>query len=321
MTSAPTPTPTPTTAPTSAPTPPPATDASTTHASTATGSALASLPNSADVEATADDTLSAAASAAAALGLDLPSLRRRSQPPLPRALVLVHPEGAFAAVAARPRPLLALIVVCLWALLPPISFLAAAERSGGLESVIVDEMKKSGAWEKIKTLPAEARADILKKTTPLMAVGVPLGAASKRSGWILFVAVAAFFAVRGTSQRKGLGLGDVVGVVAIGAAPLMVHDLLAAITYVVFDLRAIDPQNPVASNLAALLMTGTESRSAPAMLLRGLDVFELWSCWLMAFGVTRVAQTRSSAPAFITFGAHLLLTLVAAISAYGTSSS
>lgn len=307
---------------TPAPTVAPATNASTTNASTS-AEPLATSANSADVEPTAapDEGLSAAASAAAALGLDLPSLRRRSQPPLPRALVLVHPEGAFAAVAARPRPLLALIVVCLWALLPPISFLAAAERSGGLESVIVDEMKKSGAWEKIKALPAEARADILKKTTPLMAVGVPLGAASKRSGWILFVAVAAFFAVRGTSQRKGLGLGDVIGAVAIGAAPLMVHDLLAAITYLVFDLRAIDPQNPVASNLAALLMTGAESRSAPAMLLRGLDVFELWSCWLMALGVTRVAQTRSGAPAFITFGAHLLLTLVAAISAYGASST
>ena len=164
---------------------------------------------------------------------------------------------------------------------------------------------------------ADARAEVVKKTTPIMAVGVPLGAASKRSGWILFVGVACFFAVRGTSQRK-LALGDVVGAVAVGAAPLMVHDLLSAISYVVFDLRAIDPQNPIASNLASVFMTGNASRSGPAMLLRGLDLFELWTCWLMALGVSRVAQTRSSAPALITFGTHALLTLVAALTVAAT---
>jgi hypothetical protein len=215
---------------------------------------------------------------------------------------------------ARPLGLVALIVVCLWALLPPISFLAAAERSGGLEAVIVDEMKKSGAWEKIRVLPAAERERVMRMTMPVMTIGVPVGAASKRAGWILFVAVACFFVVRGTSPRQ-LGLGDIVGAVAVGAAPLMVHDLLSAITYVAFELRAIDPQNPVASNAAALVMTGSASRSPLAMLLRGVDVFELWACWLMALGVTQVAQTRSTAPFLITFGAHVVMTVVAIIGA------
>ena len=38
----------------------------------------------------------------------------------------------------------------------------------------------------------------------------------------------------------------------------------------------------------------------------------------MALGVSRVAHTRSNAPALITFGTHALLTLVAALTVAAT---
>ena len=245
--------------------------------------------------------------------LDLPSLRRRQHAARPRVLIIFDPDGAIAAAMARPRPWLAFAFVCCWALLPPAAFLLAAHQQGGLESVIVDEMKKSGAWEKIRALPADKRADVLRVTTPAMTVGLPVGAASKRAGWVLFVAGACFLLLRGTSSRP-IHLGDVVGVVAVGAAPLLVHDLLTAAAYLAWDLRSIDPKNAVASNPANLLFSGADSRSAVALLLRGVDVFALWSCWLMGLAVVRLTATRSLAPWLVTYGGHAAITLVGALS-------
>ncbi len=247
---------------------------------------------------------------------DLPSLRRRHQRPRPRAWVLVDPDGAFAAVAARPRALLTLLVLCAFALLPPIAFVAKAAQVGGMRTVLVDEMKKSGAWEKIQAMPAEQREQVLRATAPAMTVALPLGAVAKRCGWLFVVAVGCFVLVRHTSHRT-IGLLDVIGVVATGAAPLAVHDVLTALSLVVHDLRAIDPQNAVMSNPAALFFDGRQARSALAMALRGVDVFELQACWLMGLGVVRLTHTRSWSPWFVSFGGHVIATLVATLTAKG----
>jgi hypothetical protein len=256
-------------------------------------------------------------SAPARLPFDLPSLRRRHARPRPRWLVFVDPDGAFAAAAARPRPFLALALLCALALLPPIAFLVKVQQVGGMRAVLVDEMKKSGAWEKLKALPLEQREKVLDTSAPAMAVALPVGAASKRVGWLLFVAVSCFLLLRHTSSRP-IRLGDVVGVVAVGAAPLAVHDVLTALSLLTHDLRAIDPQNAVMSNPAALFLDGREARSAVALLLRGVDVFELHACWLMGLGVARLTHTRSSTPWLVTFGGHTALTVFAAVTARAT---
>jgi hypothetical protein len=261
---------------------------------------------------TAAPTVATAPKASTIPVLDLPSLHRRQHAPRSRFLVLVDPDGAMAAAIAKPRAVLAFAFVCLWALLPPAAFLVAAHQQGGLESVIVDEMKKSGAWEKISKLPAEKRAEVMRVTAPAMAVGLPVGAASKRAGWLLFVAAGCFLLLRGTSTRP-IRLGEVVAVVAVGAAPLLVHDLLTAASYLSWELRSIDPQNAVASNPANLLFSGASSRSAVAVLLRGVDVFELWSCWLMGLGVARLTSTRSLTPWLVTCGGHAAITVFGAL--------
>lgn len=252
--------------------------------------------------------------APARLPFDLPSLRRRHARPRPRWLVFVDPDGAFAAAAARPRPFLAALVICVFALLPPAAFLVKVQQVGGMRAVLVDEMKKSGAWEKLKAMPAAQREQVLDASAPAMAVALPVGATSKRVGWLLFVAVTCFLLLRHTSSRP-IRLGDVVGVVAVGAAPLAVHDLLTALSLLTHDLRAIDPQNAVMSNPAALFIDGREARSALAVLLRGLDVFELHACWLMGLGVARLTHTRSLTPWLVPFGGHAALTLFAAATA------
>jgi hypothetical protein len=253
-------------------------------------------------------------SAADRLPIFLPSLHRRHAQPRPRAFVLFDPDGAFAAVAARPRPLVAMLVLCAFALLPPLSFVAKANQVGGMRAVLVDEMKKSGAWEKIQAMPAEQRERVLRASAPAMTVALPLGAVGKRCGWLLLVAVGCFVLVRHTSQRP-IGLFDIVGVVAVGAAPLAVHDLLTAVSLLMHDLRAIDPQNAVMSNPAALFFDGREARTALAMALRGVDVFELHACWLMGLGVVQLTHTRSVSPWLVSFGGHVVATVVAALTA------
>lgn len=250
----------------------------------------------------------------AGLPFDLPSLRRRHAPPRPRWLVFVDPDGAFAATAARPRAFLAAFVLCAFALLPPAAFLVKVQQVGGMRAVLVDEMKKSGAWEKLKAMPLEQREKVLDTSAPAMAVALPVGAASKRVGWMLFVAVTCFLLLRHTSSRP-IRLGDVVGVVAVGAAPLAVHDVLTAVSLLTHDLRAIDPQNAVMSNPAALFLDGREARTSLALLLRGVDVFELHACWLMGLGVARLTHTRSLTPWLVTFGGHTALTVFAAATA------
>lgn len=248
------------------------------------------------------------------LPFDLPSLRRRHAKPRLRLLVFVDPEGAFAATAARPRAFLAMAIVCAFALLPPAAFLLSVQEVGGLRAVLLDEMKKSGTWEKLQALPTEQREAALDAAVPAMGIGLPVGAASKRVGWLLFVAVTCFFLLRHTSSRP-IRLGDVVGVVAVGAAPLLVHDVVTAASLLVWDLRSIDPQNAVMSNPSALFFDGRASRGSLALLLRGVDVFELWACWLMGLGVVRLTHTRSFSPWLVTFGGHIGLTVLGALTA------
>jgi hypothetical protein len=252
--------------------------------------------------------------APARLPFDLPSLRRRHARPRPRWLVFVDPDGAFAAAAARPRPFLAALVVCVFALLPPAAFIVKVQQVGGMRAVLVDEMKKSGAWEKLKAMPAAQRERVLDASAPAMAVALPVGATGKRVGWLMFVAVGCFLLLRHTSSRP-IRLGDVVGVVAVGAAPLAVHDVLTALSLLTHDLRAIDPQNAVMSNPAALFLDGRDARTGLALLLRGVDVFELHACWLMGLGVARLTHTRTLTPWLVTFGGHAGVTLFAAATA------
>ena len=256
----------------------------------------------------------AAPTSPAGLPFDLPSLRRRHASPRPRWLVFVDPDGAFAAAVARPRAFLAVVILCACALMPPLAFLAKVQQVGGMRTVLVEEMKKSGAWEKLKAMPAEQREKVLSASAPAMAVALPVGAIGKRVGWLLLVAVGCFLLLRHTSSRP-IRLGDVVGVVAVGAAPLAVHDALSALSLLAHDLRAIDPQNAVMSNPAALFLDGREARTAWALFLRGVDVFELHACWLMGLGVARLTHTRTLTPWLVTFGGHAALTVFAAVTA------
>jgi hypothetical protein len=239
----------------------------------------------------------------AALSLSLPSLRRREHPPRARALVLVDPEGAFAATVRRPRLVACLLAAALFALVPPLSFLAAASREGRYDTVIVEEMKKSGRWDKI---PPAARDRALSVIVPTTRVLLPVGAVAKRWSWIVTCAAVCFGLLRAT--RPAARLGVVIAASAVGAAPLFVHDTLAAIALLAAeDVRAIDATNPVLSNPAAWWWSGADGRTPFAAAMRTVDFFELWACMWMALGIERAVGGQTRVPYVVVFVLHALL--------------
>lgn len=246
------------------------------------------------------------------LQLDLPSLRRQTEvAPRARWLVLLAPLAAFASVARRPLLAWMVVVAGLCAVVPATAFLVSAERQGGLVVVVGEQMRKSGALERMKERGLSAD-DAAANAARVMRVAVPAGAVAKRLLWLALVAAACFFGLRAT--RPTLRWQTVAAVVVVGAAPLYVHDVLAAAALLALPASTIDTKNVVASNLAAIWYVN-DNRSMAAAALRGLDVFELWACWLMGLGVVGVAGGRTRWPWIVTFGLHLVVTLIAVASA------
>ena len=242
--------------------------------------------------------------------LELPSLRKKEQKPRARVLVFVDVDAAFAAAIARPLVIASLLVAGLFAVLPPAAFLVSAARGDGVESVLRDELAKSGRFDKI---PADKREEVMSAMVVGTAVALPAGAVAKRWIGLLLCAGVVVAFLRGA--RPQLTLSKAVAVAVVGAAPLYLHDVIAALAYAYFDLHSIDPQNAVASNPSAWLFSGKETRAPLAVFLRGFDFFELWACAWIAAGLTRAAGGRTQVPVVVVFGFHFLGMLMATASA------
>jgi hypothetical protein len=243
-----------------------------------------------------DPVPTAANAAAPAPGNDLGSLAERAAPtPRARVWVLIDPRRAFAAVLARPLAGLAVAVVLAFALVPPTVFLARVDAA----AVVERELKKSGRLDQV---PADQQEQIRTMGATAMKVALPLGAVVKRVGFIMLATGLIFLLMRGA--RPELRFSLVLAAVALGCAPLVVHDLLVALTFLVKDPTAVgDAQNVVLSNPAAWFGLDT-GRSLLGALLRGFDFFELWACALIALGVNVVASTKSTVPWLASYGLH-----------------
>jgi hypothetical protein len=242
------------------------------------------------------------------LQLDLPSLRRQhSVTPCSRWLVCFAPLQAFASVARRSMLAWMVVVAAVSALIPAVAFLVSAERQGGLVVVVGEQMRKSGAIERLKDRGVDSDVAVANAVR-VMRVAVPAGAVAKRLGWLSLIAAACFLGLRAT--RPTLRWQTVAAAVVVGAVPLFVHDVVAAVALLVLPASTIDTKNVVASNLAAVWYVN-DNRSVAAAALRGLDLFEVWSSWLMGLGVVCVAGGRTQWPWIVTFGLHLVVTLVA----------
>jgi hypothetical protein len=199
-----------------------------------------------------------------------------------------------------------LLVAALFALASPVAYLAAAERSGGLELVVVDGLKKSGRFEKM--LP-EVREKALPTMVTATRVFLPVGAVAKRLVWILSIAGIAFALLRATRPQARFSV--VVACAAVGIAPLFVKDVVAAFALTTLpDVRGVDATNVVLSNPTALFFSGADARTPLAATLRAFDLFELWACAWMAAGIERAVGGRTRVPLVVVAVCYGLLAVL-----------
>lgn len=226
-------------------------------------------------------------------------------------LVLFSPGGAFAAVRERPRPWLTLLVVCALAVVPGLVFVSVVD----MQDFLLAQLDQRGAREQLSESSLHA---IRERVAPAMTFGLPLLAALKRALTLLVVASLGFLLLRGIN--KALSFRACLAAVALAVAPLILQDAIRALLFAVRDIGTLDVRNPVLSNPAAWL--GLSPKENPlGALLRGLDLFELWTAWLGAVGLNLVAGTRSALPYAVTFGGQALVTLAAVIGALVGSSA
>jgi hypothetical protein len=226
-------------------------------------------------------------------------------------LVLVSPRRAFIRVREHPRPWIALLVVCVFALAPPLAFLASVD----FDAFMMRELKASGQLEEI---PPEAMEVITTKVIPGMRFALPIGAAGKRALWCFAIGVIGFALLRGT--RKELRLGQCVAALAVSVAPLVLHDLLGTLVYALRDVNQYDVRNPVLSNPAVWLGLHVENDPV-GILLHGLDLFMLWAVWLAGLGLATVSQAKGAMPWIVPISAHVLFVGGRAVSAMAGSAA
>ncbi len=225
-------------------------------------------------------------------------------------LVLLTPSASFRRVAHHPHPWLTLVVVGAIAALPVLVFVSLVD----MHAFLLAELKASGRLEE---MPPEALALMKERIAPAMTWGLPLAAALKRAATILLVGALGFAFLRGMTSRRGesdLRFTTCLAAVALGAAPLLLHDVGSALILASRDLSHVDVRNPVLSNPSAWLGLHVEKDPLGA-LLYSVDLFKLWSAWLSAYGLNVVAGTRSLLPYALTYGGQTLATLAAVVGA------
>lgn len=227
-------------------------------------------------------------------------LRARAVRARPRALVLLDPQGAFASVARRPLWGLAVVVMLTSAALPAALYGARVDAP----ALVRKELRASGRAEQ---LPPQELDRVVERGAAAVVWFLPVSAAVKRSLWMTFLSFVLLGVVRGA--RPGVALSPVAGAVGLGAAPLALRDVIGAASLALTDARTLvelDPSKLVLSNPATWL--GLDTRhSAWGVALSGLDLFELWSCGLVAVGVVAVSGARTRVPFAVTFGVHAAL--------------
>lgn len=221
------------------------------------------------------------------------------------ALVLFSPHQAFASLREQPRTALLLVVAALFAAAPAVAFLLRVD----MQAFLLEELRQSGRLEE---MPPEALSFVKTRVVPAMKLLVPGGAVGKRVLAVVVFGLLGYALLR--AHNKELRLSPCVAACALGTAPLWLQDVLATLVLLTREPAGLDVKNPVLSNPAALLGLSSDREPLGAA-LAGLDLFRLWSAWLLAAGLNAVAGTRSALPFVLVGGAVALGTLAAVVGA------
>jgi hypothetical protein len=192
--------------------------------------------------------------------------------------IFFSPKATFEDIARRPSWIPPLIVLFLTGLILNLTMANHANwtevskqqiaKSKWAASQIdqLDDAKKAQAYER-----AAAQAKISRYVRAV--IGWPL---------VLLVASALYFGAYRLIGGARLSFGLAYVIVAFANLPLALKEILGTVVTALRDPNAIDPENYIASNPAALM--SSETPTWQIIPLAFLDIFAIWAIVLVAIG-------------------------------------
>jgi len=203
--------------------------------------------------------------------------------------VLFDPKVTFPDIVARPgnwwAPLLLLVALSL-------SFTYAISQRVGWESVVRQQIEAS---PRTQQLSPEQREQIIEQQARFVPI---IGYVSSVVAWPLIVLVLSgvFLFVLNVLLGAQLSFKPVFGVTAYGVLPNFVGGIVALVVLFLKRPADFNIQNPVASNIGALL--GPDTPAWLASLAGSIDIFTIWSLLLLATGYSAAARKLGWAKTF-----------------------
>jgi len=213
--------------------------------------------------------------------------------------VYFSPSETFAGLASAPRPLVPIIALILLFLASSVFFTSRMP----MDKINEDRIQKQVASGRISEEQAERQREGTRKIAPFLKFIIPIGS--------IFSAVAMVFAFGGLAKLVSMMMG--VENKYMPLVSVMTYTLLAVsiVTTVIFTIllfiKPIDEfdwQNPIGSNLAALLAAiGVEGLpSFVKGLFTYVDVFYIWKVVLIGIGGAAVSHKLKASSAIVYTG-------------------
>src|SRR5215469_7038633 len=215
--------------------------------------------------------------------------------------VLFSPKATFEDIVRKPSWLLPTAILCLMALAVGV----ALNQKVNWREVVSQQMEKSSQTAQLSEEDKEKRIEAGAKIAPIFSyLGVPIT--------ILLVLVAALLMLGAYNVMAGVNPGYVtaLGIVSHAYVPLVIANILFLVVLFLKPQGTLDINNPVATNVAALL-----PEDAPKWLdalCKNLDIFLIWILVLIAMGFTaanpkKLKGGKSYGIAFGAFAVYVVL--------------
>jgi hypothetical protein len=208
--------------------------------------------------------------------------------------VLFDPKPAFADIAARPRwwpPVVLLAVLSL-------VFITLFTERVGWELVVRKAIEQNPrAQEQMSRMPADQRENVIRQQAT---ISMYVGYTASAIGTVLFALILAavfLFVFNLLAGASDVRFKPSFALMCYALLPFGVRGLLAMVMMYVQSPAEFDIQNPVTSNLAAVLDPNTTPAWAMAV-LRSVDLFNIWVLLLIATGFSAQARKMTWSRAF-----------------------
>ena len=207
--------------------------------------------------------------------------------------VLFSPKATFEDIVRKPSWLLPTAILCLMALAAGVGL----NQKVNWREVVSQQMEKSSQTAQLSEEDKEKRIEAGAKIAPIFSyIGVPLT--------ILLVLVVALVMLGTYNVMAGVnpGYATALGIVSHAYVPLVVANLLFLVVLFLKPEGTLDINNPVATNVAALLPE--DAAKWLDALCKNMDIFIIWILVLIAMGFAAAnpKKLKGGKPYGIVFG-------------------